>query len=382
MSTPEDTSAIDEKKEPDTSPTNSNFKGFLTNYLSSIIFTIGISVFVIGTLGLYTTKVAQSNILPDNINLAPYTDIKRDIQEMAIDINIIKDISWNLKVNNIVSQKVYFNEKQFLENFNHTLTGKVLDSFKSISSPSSGIIGNAGLYISSIYESMMSKNFGFINSIFLYLSYLPESVIMLVYVFFGMFIWIGLYIFNFFTSVMYHILYILHFFRTSLPDDATKWEASADVSLFGFKSILKWILFIYFWWWIAVISMFVTPIITTFLTLIAPLQTKYGVDKDKKNTLGIGSFIRNTIVYKKSFILILATISLLYNATTQLGAQSLIGVITAIIILYFVGFYSQQMPDVNDTTHFSENLSNPKCEQAVVTNAVATGGSKKYKKRL
>lgn len=162
MSTTEPATAIDEKKEPDASQTNknANLKGFITNYLSSIIFTIGISVLLIGSLGLYTTKVAQSNILPDNINLEPYTNVVRNVQEMAIDINIIKDISWNLKVNNIVSQKAYFNEEQFLKNFNHTLTGKVLDSFKSISSPSSGIIGNAGLYISSIYESMMTKILG------------------------------------------------------------------------------------------------------------------------------------------------------------------------------------------------------------------------------
>ena len=41
MSTTEDTSAIDEKKaeESGTSTTSPDFKGFLFNYLSSIIFT-------------------------------------------------------------------------------------------------------------------------------------------------------------------------------------------------------------------------------------------------------------------------------------------------------------------------------------------------------
>ena len=70
MSTTQDTSVIDEKKaeETGTSTGSPDFKGFATNYLFSIIFTIGIVIFVIGGLGLYTTKVAQSNILPDNID--------------------------------------------------------------------------------------------------------------------------------------------------------------------------------------------------------------------------------------------------------------------------------------------------------------------------
>jgi hypothetical protein len=381
MTTLEDTNAIDEKKEPDVSPTN--YKSFISNYITSIIFTIGVSVILIGSLGLYTTKVAQSNILPDNINLAPYTDIIRNVQETPIDMNIVRDISWNLKVHNIVSQKAYFNEAQFLDNFKNTLTGNVLGSLKSKSNPSSGFFSNGGLYFSSIYDSMMSKNFGFINSLFLYLSYLPETAIMLLYGFFGMFIWVGLYIFNFFTSIMYHISYILQFFRTSLPNDATKWEASSDVSLVGFNKIGKWCLFFMLWWWVALISIFITPLITSLLTLISPLQTNYKLDRDSKKYLGIFDFIKDTIVYKKSFIVILSTVSLLYNATKYLGVQSLIGVIVAIMIAYFMGLYSQHIPDVNNITEFSQKLANPDSMQAKVSNKLSGGAIKqKHKHKL
>jgi hypothetical protein len=79
MSTTETTSAIDEKKNEETgsSVTSPDFKNFFVNYMLSIIFTIGIGIFIVGTLGLYTSKVAQANILPDNIELAPYTIIDR-----------------------------------------------------------------------------------------------------------------------------------------------------------------------------------------------------------------------------------------------------------------------------------------------------------------
>ena len=61
MATTEDTSAIDEKKTENTG-TDPDFKGFASNYLFSIIFNIGVVVFIIGGLGLYTTKVANANI--------------------------------------------------------------------------------------------------------------------------------------------------------------------------------------------------------------------------------------------------------------------------------------------------------------------------------
>ena len=64
MSTTKDTNAIDEKKK-DTKKTNIDFKDFLINFFKSVLFTIIISIFIFGSIGLYTTKVAQSNILPE-----------------------------------------------------------------------------------------------------------------------------------------------------------------------------------------------------------------------------------------------------------------------------------------------------------------------------
>jgi hypothetical protein len=371
-----DMSSIDEKKEPVVSPTN--YTLFIMNYIISIIITIGILIVLIGSLGLYTTKVAQSNILPDNINLAPYTDIARDIKEMAIDMNIMKDRTWTGKLTNIYSQKAYFNEKQYIANFKDTLTGSALNSLKEWSEPTNGIIANPALYLSQIYNSLIANNFAFINTVFLYLSYFPEWTIMLLYGFFGFFIWMALYLFNFCASILYHFTNILNLFRTTLSGDNTKWETNATVSLFGFNRITKWICFWFLWWWLAFISIFLTPIITSLLALISPLQASYKIDIKSKKKMGILDFITDTIVYKKTFIFILATISLLYNSITILGAQSLIGVIVAIIFSYFIGLYTQTIPELNDITNFSQNLANQTVIQAKLVKL--TGGMLKHNK--
>ena len=93
MSTTQDTSAVDKKKNTETTPsiTYADYKKFILNYLLSIIFTISITIFIIGTLGLYTTKVAQANILPDDIKLAPYTIIDRIVKENPVNMNVMRN---------------------------------------------------------------------------------------------------------------------------------------------------------------------------------------------------------------------------------------------------------------------------------------------------
>ena len=104
MSDTENTNVIDEKKnEFKNSNTTSDFKGFIKNYLLSIVFTIGI--FIIGGIGLYTTKIAQSNILPDNIELAPYTVFDRIVNDKPIDINITANIR---RIKNVLNSILKF----------------------------------------------------------------------------------------------------------------------------------------------------------------------------------------------------------------------------------------------------------------------------------
>ena len=120
MSKTENTSAIDEKKNEESENTSPDFNGFIKNYLSSIIFTIGIAIFIVGGLGLYTTKIAQSNILPDNIELAPYTIKDRLVKDIEININIMKPLFFS-KNDNISLQKSTFNSQEYLDSFNKNL---------------------------------------------------------------------------------------------------------------------------------------------------------------------------------------------------------------------------------------------------------------------
>jgi len=359
------TSAIDEKKtgESGTPITSSDFKKFILNYLSSIIFTIGICIFIFGTIGLYTTKVAQANILPDNIELAPYSVIDRIVKDIPIDINIMRP-SFFSENKDTLSQKAIFNSQEYLDSFN--------DSFlcylkKRAEDPNGGLAANASLFFSSVYDNIVAKNFLAINTIFFYLSYLPESIIMIIYGFFGIFLWIALYLFNVCISIFYHIVSIPQLFRNESENNPKMWEASENIGFFNigfFKFNIKLLFFCFIWWWVGMISAFLSPAFFTIYGLISPLYAKYNFKQNDKS-FNIIDFIKNTFAYKTFFFFVLATISLFSNGIKYLGSKSIIGIIVAVMFAYFMGLYTNEMPVLGED-NFTFKIRQ-KIKQAIVS---------------
>ena len=356
MSTTEDTSAIDEKKSDDPGTFTPDFKGFTMNYVSSIIFTICVSIFIIGGLGLYTTKVAQSSILPDNIELAPYTIFDRIVKPIPIDINVMRPSLWADNTDT-VSQKAIFNSQEYLDSFSNSF----LCSIKKNADPK--VKANAPLFFSRVYDNIVAKNFLVINTIFFYLSYLPEYLIMILYGFFGIFIWMGLYFFNVCISIFYHFVNIPELFRESFNPDEKKpdifeWEGDDNVSFIRF---FKFLMFFFIWIPVGLISTFLMPIFFTVYGLIAPLLATYTISKTKKS-YNVLDFIKDTFAYKKLFFFILSTLSLLSNGFRFLGTNSLIGILIALVFAYYMGLYTNEIPSVGDdgfTSKIRETLKRP-----------------------
>jgi len=92
-----DTSAIDDKKNKSEKPKNALLKFSLGIFYQLI--TLGI-IILIGSLFLYTGKVAQSNLLPTCLAYVPYTDAAPPIKEIPIDINVVKTEkgNWSTKL--------------------------------------------------------------------------------------------------------------------------------------------------------------------------------------------------------------------------------------------------------------------------------------------
>jgi hypothetical protein len=371
MST-ENTTAINDKKSGD--KTKDQFKTFISNFLSSIILTIGVTIFIVGGLGLYTTKVVQANLLPDDIELAPFTVFDRVVKDIPIDINIMRP-SFFSENKETISQKAIFETKAYLDSFSNGF----LCSLKENADVNSGLFANIPLFFSMVYDEIVAKNFYFMNKVFLYFSYLPESIIMLLYGIFGIFIWIILYFWNVAISIFYHFINIPNFFRDS---ENGKWESQDNISFLRFT---KFILFFFIGIPISFMSSFVAPIIFTIYALIAPLYATYKLQKTNKSC-NVGDFIKDTFSYKKFYFFVLVTFSLIYNGATYLSPYSLAGIAIAIVFAYVMGLYTNKMPQegvdgftvkirqiVKQASVEPINVSNPKlveiCKQIPIADA-------------
>lgn len=329
MSIKEDTNVIDEKKKEEYGFAP-DFKAFAHSYIFSIVFTIGISIFIIGGLGLYSTKVAQANILPDDIDLAPYTIYDRIVREdIPIDINIMRPSFWS-ENKDTVCQKIIFDSQEYLDRFSDTF----LCYFKKKSNIDSGLFSNGFLFLSNSYENILAKNYFLINKFFFYLSYLPESIIMLLYGFFGIFFWSILYLLTLAISLCYHLISIPTLFRD-------------DPKNTSYIYYIKKTCLAFFWMFIGLISAFLCPIFFTLYGLISPLTASYKIQNTNK-LHGVYDFIKDIFAYKKFFFFVLATISLFSNGYKNLGFISIPGIIIAVVFSYIMGLYINEMPKSGD----------------------------------
>jgi hypothetical protein len=174
---------------------------------------------------------------------------------------------------------------------------------------------------------------------------------MFLYGLFGIFIWIGLYFFNMCISIFYHFVNIPELFRET-NEDTKKWESDGNISYLRF---FKFLLFCFIWIPVGLFSTFVMPVFFTIYGLFSPLFATYTIDKTKKS-YGVYDFIKDTFAYKKLFFFILATISLFSNGSTYLGSNAIIGILIAVVFAYYMGLYSNEMPE-NGVNGFTSKIT-------------------------
>lgn len=139
-----DTSAIDDKKKEQTPNPKQDLLDFFLGILYQIVI-IGILI-IIGAVGLYSCRVAQTNILPTCMLFAPYTDIVPPIKEIPIDINVVKTDK------GVWSTKLQFPLEENFKTINNTLG--ILN--KWIHQPNSNVYK---LYIATTLQQLIACNF-------------------------------------------------------------------------------------------------------------------------------------------------------------------------------------------------------------------------------
>lgn len=327
----------------------SNIFNFMKNL---IIITLSILlVIILGSLVVFSCKVAQSNVLPTDINCFPYTNAIPIVQQVSININDHFIEGKNL------SQKIKFPYEYNSSNF-------ILDFLRRLRfNPNAFGVGN---YFVAILEGIFSFNYSAFNTLFDGLNYLPEIVVLL----------IGPIITVVFSSVLSLVdLFYLGFlwfknfswfFQENENKSGTGAPSWKPITLeqplnYCLSIFLMFIFFILF-----LVGLFsFLPILSSVVILVCffTILTKTGLTNDNdKYTLF--NCMKDSLKYNKKGIMTILSISIILLSYSYFGGILAAICFATILLLYFniipLSIFTSPLPS-NLSSIVSDKQASKKC---------------------
>lgn len=335
-----DTSAIDEKKNKSEKPKNA-----LLNFSLGIFYqliTLGI-IILIGTLFLYTGKVAQSNILPTCLAFVPYTDVAPPLKEVPVDINVVKTEkgAWSTKLKFPLDENLKAIEKTLCA-LKNMINGPKTSVFK--------------LYIATTLQEVISCNFNIINTIYNFINaFVPETLIVLLGPFLGFFIYILTGVIDTFYLIFlwFYNIHLLFSEKTETAN-STSWKSG---DMWGILT-WYWALFYIFLFIISFFLVGASLIIPILSFLISTFCIFFPLFMKSKNattgkSYGIGEAIKNVLKFKMSIIMILMSLNIIVSANSNFGGYTaFVSIVACVLLYFFTSVYQPYTPKGIDHSTF------------------------------
>lgn len=354
----EDTTIADKQNSPKS--TSNQIQNFFKQYWHTMLL-IPISVFTIGTIGLYMTKVANAAILPGS----------SEIPTHAIYANT------TMVDGKMYGQKMLFNPEKFLNGY---LNKGLITKLKETASTTKDA-PNVANYFYKVFDSVVNFNSSVINSVFTLLSNAPDSVVMFIY---GLGWYVFVTVFYFISMVSCFVFHISHLLDDTLNTVGTNQSTEIEMTKMGGsidgggshrrhgsigRKIIMYIMLII----LTFISLSgIGPIFFMIYTLILPLTVKYKIEnKDSRETPEYNNlldFMCSTIIYKKIYFLGLTLFSLIYSLIKIIGW---IGVLPGGCIIAAVFAAGFMLDSVN-----SQNIPTTESFMEIKHGGVSVGGGK------
>jgi len=375
MDTTNVNTAIDDKKNENSGESDetksSNWGGFISSLIMIIIHLL-LWLGFIGPIILYLCKLAQANVLPSHAEYAPYGDKILKVDEIPININVVKHKKKEY------STKIFFSQNKIINDYLHGLIG-----FLKVYQNDPKKANFYGNFWAMIIFNILSFNFGLIDSIFEMINKtLPETIILLISPIIFVFLLVGFYFLNMGLTFYYQIRFFNEFFLVKkVENNKVEWKKHIIFFeplrwFFGFLSVI----FVFF------PATFLLPFLTLNFSIFSPLFITSKVDNNKPYSFL--DFVKDNLFYKSNVFLIMLSMLMLGAVAKNLNNYFIVAFIIAIIILFFKHYYE----DVNiaDDTMLTLGLApttkanfvnSPEIE---MTNKRGGGGSKNtntYKKK-
>ena len=319
-----DTEQLDKKKlQTITGSTRNQSIKNIWKYLLSVFVTILIIIgyFIFSSIILYECKLAQSNIVPTNLECYPYTENYPEIQKIFTNIFISNtEPQTSVKLN-------FPYDKQNSKNI-------ILDMFRKYKeNPKSNFFLN---YIIAILEGLINYSNNALTTFFNFLNKMPELLIIILGpilsgIYFVLSPVIGIFIF-----IYYYFSEMKWFFKENTNNNTNAKPIWSDVNLFevtkyGISLFLVFIFFIIFW----VLLFTATPIVCFVIFYMCFFMTfGYKGEIDNKKAT-IFTIIQETFKHYKVTLTTILSIMIILITISNLGLLPGVFAIITVILIYF-----------------------------------------------
>ena len=330
MDTTDVNTAIDDKKNENSGESDetnsSNWGGFMSSLIMIIIHLL-LWLGFIGPVILYLCKLAQANVLPSQVGYLPYGDTMLKVDEIPININVVKHKKKEY------STKIFFSQNKVIDDYLHGLIG-----FLKVYQNDPKKANFYGNFWALIIFNILSFNFGLIDSIFEMINKtLPETIILLISPIIFVCLLVGFYFLNMGLTFYYQIRLFNEFFLVKkVENNKVEWKKH-----FIFFEPLRW-----FFAFLSLIFVFLPatlllPFLTLNFSIFSPLFITGQIDKNRPYSFL--DLVKDNLFYKSNVFLVMLSMLMLPAVANNLSSYYLAAFIIAIIILFFKHYYE----DVN-----------------------------------
>jgi len=336
-----DTSSIDNKKKQQTPNPQQDLLNFFIGILYQLVI-IGILI-IIGAIGLYSCRVAQTNILPTCMSFAPYTDIVPPIKEIPIDINVVKTDK------GVWSTKLQFPLEENFKTINNTLG--ILNNM--IHQPNSNVYK---LYIATTLQQLLACNFTINNVINNFMnSILTETWLILLSPYILFFTGIITSIVNtfYFIILWFYNIYLLFSYKDDAKNE-TKWKDGEMWGLLHWGWALLYI-FIFCILFFTIGLGMIIPFTAFFVSLFCAVFPLFIKSKNSQTgkSYGVLETIKNILKFKMNIIMIILSYFIIASASSNFGGYAaFVALVSCIILYFFSSVYHQYTPKATDHSSF------------------------------
>lgn len=291
---------------------------------SSSIFWLTGGILFISTITLYTTLLAETNMLS-------FTK-KVDKIKNIVETHNVKNYGDGFLPKYMGSEKtpIRFNQDDVVDALSN-------NTFMNILNESTIPLVH---FLKLILTSMINNNWTMITSLYGVAYKLPESFVMCAFMYITPFIWFIMFFINIFMAFVYHIINFKQFFSVYTPD------SKPPVFTQTFSSISNWCMcFVYMIFLMFPLVVIGLPLISMAYSILAPLLIPCETEHNSKS-YDFAKFVYDLILYKRQVIMLLVSFVLLKVIYANIGTTEAMSCFAAIIFLMtFTKLYSQYIPD-------------------------------------